>query len=445
MSFQTATDIEEALGSGAVSVRDLYAIWEQREPVPEAIAVKGAVATGADAPHIAWLQEKISLARRFTQRALEKEEFLLVCDVAREAFRLLPDADPNKQTELVRVRIDYARALCRLGFTRDARRELEPCAGDAFQPKLERSLKVDVLLQLGHIVREESHQAASSAERFQTADEALDFYRRALALEPDRLEALISAAAAAFITGDLGPRRLGQAKEQARQILALTAQRARTQTPTVETVRARAIANVILGETEAAAENYGALRNVEGVRTSDLADARFNARYLAEALGKPRDFFKRAFPPLQLIVFSGHLPDPTKTPVRFPTGSIALVRERLKKKLADADARVGMVSASAGADLLFIEALRARGGDVHLILPWSRDEFRRTSVKPFDFPGRAPLWTPLFDKAMKQAATIRTIGQVYEPGSPIGWQYLMEVTAGIALNTRKSEVRSTCE
>src|SRR5213082_1214195 len=178
MSFQTATDIEEALGSGAVSVRDLYAIWEQREPVPEAIAAKGAVATGADAPHIAWLQEKISLAHQFTKRELEK------------------------------------------------------CAGDAFQPKLERSLKADLLLQLGHIVREESHQAASSAERFQTADEALDFYRRALALEPDRLEALISAAAAAFITGDLGPRRLGQAKEQARQILALTAQHARTQTPT---------------------------------------------------------------------------------------------------------------------------------------------------------------------------------------------------------------------
>ena len=36
MSFQNATDIEEALTSGAVSVRDLYAIWEQREPVPEA-------------------------------------------------------------------------------------------------------------------------------------------------------------------------------------------------------------------------------------------------------------------------------------------------------------------------------------------------------------------------------------------------------------------------
>ena len=132
MSFQSAADIEEALTSGAVSVRDLYAIWEQREPVPEAAPAKGSIATGADAPHIAWLQEKISLARRFTQRALEKEEFLLVCDVAREAFRLLPDADPNKQTELVRVRIDYARALCRLGFTRDARRELEPCAGDAF-------------------------------------------------------------------------------------------------------------------------------------------------------------------------------------------------------------------------------------------------------------------------------------------------------------------------
>ena len=94
--------------------------------------------------------------------------------------------------------------------------------------------------------------------------------------------------------------------------------------------------------------------------------------------------------------------------------------------------------ASAGADLLFTEALRARNGDVHVILPWSQKEFRRTSVQPFELAGQAPLWEPLFEKAIREAATVREIGQVYEPGTSVGWAYLMEVTAGIALHTARA-------
>ena len=109
------------------------------------------------------------------------------------------------------------------------------------------------------------------------------------------------------------------------------------------------------------------------------------------------------------------------------------MRERLRKKLDELNAQVGLVSASAGADLLFIEALRARNGEVDVILPWSRGEFRRTSVEPFDEALKTPLWVPLFDKAIEEAATVREIGQSYEPGSTVSWEYLAEVAAGIAL------------
>ena len=37
--------------------------------------------------------------------------------------------------------------------------------------------------------------------------------------------------------------------------------------------------------------------------------------------------------------------------------------------------------------------------------------------------------------ATLQAATVRQISQMYEPGgSTVGWEFLMEVTAGVALS-----------
>lgn len=441
MSFQSVADIEEALRSGGVTVRELYSIWDQRQPVADTARAKGADAPRGGAPHLAWMQGDLSLARRFTERALKKEEFLLVCDASREALRLWPNANEDERTELVRVRMNYARALMCLGFTRDARHELEPCASDAFQPKLGRTLKADILLQLGHIVREESHHATARAARLQTAEEALSFYQRALQLDPDRLEALVSTAAASFIIGAEDSPMRAQAEDKAGQILALITKLEDTEGPRVRSTRAKATAYSILGDTEAAARSYGQLKDLDGVTTTELTEARYYAQFLSEALGKPRDFFKEAFPPLQLIVFSGHLPDAPNTPntpKRFPAESIEPVRTLLREKLEQLDARVGLVSASAGADLLFIEALRAREGEAHIILPWSQNEFRRTSVEPFDVAGQTPLWQPLFDQAMEEAATVRAIGQVYEPGSAVGWEYLMEVTAGIALNTARA-------
>jgi class 3 adenylate cyclase/tetratricopeptide (TPR) repeat protein len=441
MSFQSVSDIEEALRSGGLTVRELYAIWDQRQPVADMARAKGADAGRTGAPHLAWMQGDLSLVRRFTESALKKEELLLVCDASREALRLWPSANEDERTELVRVRMIYARALMCLGFTRDARHELEPCVSDVFQPKLGRTLKADILLQLGHIVREESHQATARATRLQTAEEALSFYQRALQLDPERLEALVSTAAASFIIGAEDSPMRAQAEDQARQIVALTAKLEDADGPRVRSTRARATAYSILGDTEGAAASYGQLKDLDGITTNELAEARYYAQFISEAQGRPRNFFKEAFPPLQLIIFSGHLPDPpdvTGASKRFPVESIEPVRKLLREKLKQLDARVGLVSASAGADLLFIEALRERQGEVHIILPWSQNEFRRTSVEPFDVTGRPPVWQPLFDQAMEGAATVRAIGQVYEPGSSVGWEYLMEVTAGIALNTARS-------
>jgi class 3 adenylate cyclase len=59
-------------------------------------------------------------------------------------------------------------------------------------------------------------------------------------------------------------------------------------------------------------------------------------------------------------------------------------------------------------------------------------------VQPFEPRDKPKIWEPLFDTALEKASTVREIGQVYEPGSSVGWEYLMEVTAGIALYTARA-------
>jgi class 3 adenylate cyclase len=110
------------------------------------------------------------------------------------------------------------------------------------------------------------------------------------------------------------------------------------------------------------------------------------------------------------------------------------MRDRLKAL----GVRAAMTSAAAGGDLLFAEAARELGAAVHLVLPWSPDEFRRTSVRGFD-AGRpdGPFWEPMFARALEQATTVRELGQMHEPSSTVGWDYTMEVTAGLALQTAR--------
>jgi len=433
MSFENISDIEQVLRSNSPSVRDLHAAWEQRLPIPDTARKKSAGSLGSD-KQIAWLQD-ISIGRLFTKHAVEQEEFLLAMDAAQEILRL-PPANAKDVSERLRVRMDYAAALTRMGNTSQAREELEPCLSDAKSQG--RNLRVDILLQLGDIAREESYHAATKAEQHNAALRALGFYQSALDEDRERLAALVRTAAASLTLSESGEASRGESEQVARHILSATKKDEDESGPHLETSEARATAHAVLGDLNAAMRSFESLRNLEGVGTSQLAEARFRAQFLAESLGKPRDFFKPAFPALQLIVFSGHLPDQPGGRTRLPPGSIGAVRDAMRAHLSLLQARVGLVSASAGADLLFIEALRERQGGVHIVLPWEQEEFRRTSVQKFDPKGGPKYWEPLYDKALGEAATIRTIGQAYEPGSDIGWEYMMEVTAGIALQIARA-------
>jgi class 3 adenylate cyclase/tetratricopeptide (TPR) repeat protein len=432
MSFHNVDEIEEALRASRLSVRALHEIWEQRQPLPEPPARKPTAGASSDARQVGWIQTDSGLASRFIRQALDRQEFLLVCDAAREILRYW-EGEVNS-LELLGVRMHFASALTRLGYTQNASRELDSCLRSA--PG--RRLRAEIFRQLGGVQREEAHRASDRATAVRAIEAALKFYQKAREIEPDSLEACVWVAGGMlYVAGEHSSRR-EEALACARQLLQLAAALEDTEGKRFVTLRARAEALALLGREDEATAAYQELGSVQDRSIAELAEARYRARFLADALDKPRDLFKAAFPPLQLIVFSGHLPDLPGQPVRFPAELNGPVRDGLRAKLAEMDAHIGIASAAAGADLLFLDQLQSRPDSLfHVVLPWSEDEFRRTSLRPYEPSAQEPIWEPLFDKVLEAAATIRELGEFYSPGNTVGWNYMAEVTAGLALHTAR--------
>jgi len=329
MAFDNLADIEAALQGGRLPVRALHEIWEHRQPVPEPPTKKPAPGRIADGRQVPWIQADRVSAARFSKQALDAEEFLLVCDAAREILRHWEREGQDDSLELLRVRMHFAAALPRFNYPQAASRELHNC----LRAEPGTRLKAEILQQLGEVQREEAHRASDRATALQAIEIALKFYRQARELQPDSAEACVWAAATMlYVAGEHSSRRT-EGLDCARQALELATARADLEGSRFATVLARAEALALLGKEDEAAKAYEALGNVPDRSISALAAARYRTRFIADAIDKPRDFLRSAFPPLQLIVFSGHIPDLPDQPVRFPLSVVAQVRTELIARL----------------------------------------------------------------------------------------------------------------
>ncbi|MEQ9638420.1 MAG: adenylate/guanylate cyclase domain-containing protein [Alphaproteobacteria bacterium] len=106
--------------------------------------------------------------------------------------------------------------------------------------------------------------------------------------------------------------------------------------------------------------------------------------------------------PPRVVVFTGHpLDRPDQRPARFPAALEAALRAEIDERLERMDARVGYSSAACGSDLLFVEAMLDRGGEVNVILPFDQEDYIAASVR---YAG--PRWEMRFRNALKLANSV---------------------------------------
>ena len=267
-------------------------------------------------------------------------------------------------------------------------------------------------IEQGDLLRDEALENRLLTSRYQQLDRALEKYQEAAKQTPEDLEIMWRIVATKFLSAGKSEERIAAAKHAAHALL-----------DEVSALQSRAICHQIIGDLSAAAECHRDFSQQLDSDPKRLAHARFLARGLLEASNEPRDKLDTAFPPLRLVVFAGHLP---------PRADMECLR-LIEDELIGLGAKVGVASAAAGADLLFLDAFHRQIGTSHIILPWSRETFRDTSIRPFEEGGKPPVWEPLFESALSASTSVREIGEMAGTESRIGWQYLMEVSAGIAV------------
>jgi tetratricopeptide (TPR) repeat protein len=365
-----------------------------------------------------------------TRALLDEGQWFLAYDLARTGLERHPDS-----THLAHF---LARALTRTGALEEARRILEPlCAEYRPDPESLRSLHHalqqamtlripedqpvsdsavatlgQLLAELSRAISAAPRTTAATAEtwgllgrvykdiwretgRREDAVRSRDIYLRGFDLTGDHFPG-INAATMSWLIGEKGtamelaervlkacsllrdePRRMLRKVENLSYWLAATEGEAQLLIAEgqADTARGRAAPRQALRSYRRAARLAG--RNHAFV-DSTLQQLRLLA---AEGFPVPPSLF-RLFKPAVVVAFSGHMIDrPGRTPPRFPPALEGPVRSEIERVIEQLDARVGFCSAACGADLLFIEAMLARGAEVNVVLPFELQSFVETSVE----------------------------------------------------------------
>ena len=344
----------------------------------------------------------IEAVHAFVKRALSAGEFLTAYDAAHLAVEEHPNDDWLRQR--------MALALAQMGSSGRAQAILNALL--AKDPTNRETLSI-----LGRTYKDEWCANPTNEDYLR---QSFDCYNRAFEVQPAESYPGINAATIAFLLKET---------DKARQIAGNVLEICQQQPDDYWKHATVAEALVVLGDADGARQAYRAAVAAESNNLRAFSSTRKQARVLSRQLYGRADAFDDCFPIPKLVVFSGHMIDaPDRRTPRFPPAKEEEIKRLLEQQLAAMNAGIGFASAASGSDILFLEAMLARGGTIHLVLPWPAEEFVKTSVAP----AADGAWVERFHKVLDRAASIRILGQLYMPGSATGFEYCNLAMNGLA-------------
>ena len=143
-----------------------------------------------------------------------------------------------------------------------------------------------------------------------------------------------------------------------------------------------------------------------------------------------RQRIESCFPIPRVVVFAGHMIDqPGRLTPRFPNYLAPQVYEQIVDTLKRLDARIGAASAACGSDILFLEAMLKREGEINIILPFIKEEFIKTSVNLV--PGTD--WGSRFEAVLAQATQVIVASENRASGNAMVYEYANLLLDGLAI------------
>jgi class 3 adenylate cyclase len=179
---------------------------------------------------------------------------------------------------------------------------------------------------------------------------------------------------------------------------------------------------LVLREPDAAHDALWLARERNAGDYSALATTRRQLRLLTEFTGDPDDLLEPLSGPA-VLHFCGHRIGP-----RFPENDIAHVAALIADELEQLSPGFGYGALANGADILCAEELLRRGAELHVVLPFARDEFVRASVAD-----AGQEWVGRFDACVAAAKSVTYATDDALHGEEVLFRYGTELAMGTAL------------
>lgn len=186
-------------------------------------------------------------------------------------------------------------------------------------------------------------------------------------------------------------------------------------------------AQLLLGDQAAAVEALQRAAALHGGDYLSVATTRRQLRLVCALTGADPEIIGILAGP-GVAHFCGHRISPAGMTGRFPADAEEDVAASIDAELAGDSPRYAYGSLASGADILWAEALLARGTEVHVVLPFARDAFIETSVAP-----SGAGWVDRFHRCLGSAFNVTYATENAFVADDALYRYGGELAMGLAL------------
>jgi len=159
---------------------------------------------------------------------------------------------------------------------------------------------------------------------------------------------------------------------------------------------------------------------------ANMLSTRRHARLILRHLGHAEHDLDGVFEFSGVAAFSGHMIDwPGRDRKRFREGDAPQIGRRLAAWVSANGIEIGYSGAASGADILFLEALLARGAEANVVLPCAPERFVRDSV-------RGDEWQARFARIIDGPARVTVLSRDLPSDATMLYEYANRVVAGLA-------------
>jgi class 3 adenylate cyclase len=186
-------------------------------------------------------------------------------------------------------------------------------------------------------------------------------------------------------------------------------------------------AKLLLGDVDAAGAALERAAMLHGGDYGALATTRRQLRLVCDQQGIDRDVLAPLAGP-RVAHYCGHRVAAGRTDGGFPASALPRITQAISREVERLRPAYGYGSLANGADIVWAEALLANGAELHVVLPFARDEFVRASVADAGHE-----WVGRFERCLAAATDVSYATDDAFLGDDVLYRYAAELAMGLAL------------